>query len=175
MSFEKEDEGIFIIKSWAKSLKPEGSLSEVDSLNYKLIKNYLEKKEERIGEEEANFFSNQKDMESELIELKKEMNDMVRIEIDRLFKEFIYNDYERRFCTNLETVIKAIVGEDRAYYQLSLFRIEKSRIRNNMKKIKLYNNLDILGTKAIEKEREESLNKSFILNDDIERNDVKIF
>lgn len=126
MSFEKEDEGIFIIKSWAKSLKPEGNLSEFDNLNYKLIKNYLEKKEERIGEEEANFFSNQKDMECELIDLKKEMNDMVKLEIDRIFKEFIYNDYERRFNTNLETVIKAIVGEDRAYYQLSLFRLEKS-------------------------------------------------
>lgn len=44
-----------------------------------------------------------------------------------------------------------------------------------MKKIKLYNNLDILGTKALEKEREESLNKSFILNEETEKNDVKIF
>lgn len=44
----------------------------------------------------------------------------------------------------------------------------------NMKKIKLYNNLDVLGTKALEKEKEESINKSFIYNDDLEGSNERL-
>lgn len=43
---------------------------------------------------------------------KKELIKLRREELNRIGKEFLMNDYQRRFNTSLELVISAIAGED---------------------------------------------------------------
>lgn len=44
--------------------------------------------------------------------IKKELSILKNIELERIFKEFLMNDYERRFSTSLDQVISALIGED---------------------------------------------------------------
>ena len=85
----KEDEEIYLLKSWAKTIKPKDKLSDVHNINYKKIKNYLESKEASIAEVAENFSLIQKEMEYNLNQFKIEMDILVNKEMDRIFKEIL--------------------------------------------------------------------------------------
>ena len=39
-------------------------------------------------------------------------------QMNRLFKEFTLNDYEKRFITNKNAVVSALIGEDQMHHEL---------------------------------------------------------
>lgn len=51
-------------------------------------------------------------IEKQSEKLRKEINQMKNDELERVSKEFLMNDYERRFSITLDQVISALIGED---------------------------------------------------------------
>lgn len=110
---KKEKEEGFIIKSWAKSIKTYEKLSDIESLNYKKIKCFLDKKEAKIYKVSNDLANIQKSIEKNLNTQKIEIDNIVNTEINRIFKEIIYYNYTKRFNVTEEIIIKALVGEDK--------------------------------------------------------------
>jgi hypothetical protein len=80
-------------------------------VNYKAISDFFNKK----GELNENTLENVniiKELEAEETELKNTIANLKRNEMDRIFKEFLFHDYERRFNTKKEIIISALIGEE---------------------------------------------------------------
>lgn len=76
-------------------------------------------------------------IQNQLLSIKEEIDIIRRQELDRINKEFLTNNYSRRYNNvNLKTVIHALVGKE----------FSDNEINKQLKdhKVKLYNNLDIL-------------------------------
>ena len=51
-------------------------------------------------------------------DLREICENLKTVEMNRLFREFILNDYEKRFCTNKNIVISALIGEEQMQQEL---------------------------------------------------------
>ena len=71
------------------------------------------------------------DLDSEIIQLKNK-------EMERIFKEFLYNDYGEKYHVTIETIIGCLVGESRKEKEMLKFYRMKKDILDNLKKIQFY-------------------------------------
>jgi hypothetical protein len=69
-----------------------------------------------------------KEMEKSFEEEKGQLAIKRKAELNRMGKEFLLNDYKRRFNTDLRTVISAIAGEDSVNYELLKLERDKKVI-----------------------------------------------
>ena len=100
-----------------------------------------------IDEEALKYITNIKALEKELAKIKEELNAMKRKELNRINKEFLLNDYKRRFGISEETIVSAIIGEDLAGTEfLRLMREQKSYYKS-VKFCRTYNFLEDTGKK----------------------------
>ena len=75
-----------------------------------------------------------------LIQLhKKQMEKDERNEVNRIAKEFLYNDYEKTHQVCIETIIGALCGEENKDQQLNYFYKLKKEYNDNLKKIEFFN------------------------------------
>lgn len=51
-------------------------------------------------------------LEKQAEKIKKEITQFKKVELERILKEFLMNDYERRFSISLDQVISGLIGED---------------------------------------------------------------
>ena len=58
------------------------------------------------------------DLEKEYDLFKQELKDMKHLELNRLCKEFLVNDYARRFNIDQATLVSVIAGEDNTTKEL---------------------------------------------------------
>ena len=63
-------------------------------------------------------------MEEEIKQLKYDMATIKSEEMKRIFKEFLVNDYERRFKVTLDIVLKALVGNDNLFFEMNNYKKE---------------------------------------------------
>ena len=75
--------------------------------------------------------------QSSLIEY--EILKLKRIELDRLFKEFFENKYGERYHVNLETVVGALVGENKRDNEMVKYYKMKREYFDNMRYIQYFN------------------------------------
>ena len=71
-------------------------------------------------------------IEYEILKLK-------RNELNRLFKEFFENKYAEKYNVNLETVIGALVGENKRDYEMNKYYKMKREYFDNMRYIQYFN------------------------------------
>ena len=62
-------------------------------------------------------------------------------EVLRITKEFIYNDYEKKYQVCIETIIGALCGEENKDMQLNFFYKFKKEYNDNLKKIEFFNKI----------------------------------
>jgi hypothetical protein len=72
----------------------------------------------KIDDESFKLIQKIRDLEKQHQEIKEELNELKQKELKRINKEFLINDYKRRFNVSQETVISAIIGEDNAANEL---------------------------------------------------------
>ena len=70
-------------------------------------------------------------IEYELLKLK-------RVELDRLFKEFFENKYGEKYNVNLETVVGALVGENKRDNEMFRYYKMKKEYFDNMRYIQYF-------------------------------------
>jgi len=52
-------------------------------------------------------------------EIKSELDEIKKIEVSRIFREFQFNDYARRYNTTREKVVSVLIGEDNMNMEIS--------------------------------------------------------
>ena len=160
-----------------KKSKPIFRTSITEKLTRKLlprdmIKNYKSKKKdirlENISIKEMNQLLNEKNEFNEVIQTKsvnlidafsKLKNDLdyeiIRLknkEMQRIFKEFLYNDYGEKYHVTIETIIGCLVGESRKEKEMLKFYRMKKDIFDNLKKIQFYS---IMSQDEIDKKKKK--------------------
>ena len=63
---------------------------------------------------------------------------MKRKELNRLFKEFFINDYQNKFHVVIETVIGALVGENKRDHEMVKYAKMKKDYFDNIRYIQYY-------------------------------------
>ena len=63
-------------------------------------------------------------------------------EVFRISKEFLYNDYEKRYEVCIEIMIGALVGEEKSDQYLNYFYKFKKEDKENLKKIEFFNKFE---------------------------------
>jgi hypothetical protein len=79
------------------------------------------------------------ELETEEGKIKTTIHDIKRTEMDRVFKEFLTNDYERRFKVTKNIVISALIGEENVTDELTRQAREQKVFHEKLKRIRTYN------------------------------------
>ena len=75
------------------------------------------------------------EIELEIVELKNK-------EMERIFKEYLYNNYEKKYHVDIEIIIGALIGESRKEKELLKFHRMEKDITDDMKKIQFYSMME---------------------------------
>lgn len=87
--------------------------NKIKELNYKEIKEAAEKFSE-IDEKSSFYYKSIQELDKKLVNKKEELQNLQEKELSRISKEYLVNDYMRRFKIDQQTLIAAIVGQDYA-------------------------------------------------------------
>ena len=86
--------------------------------------------------------NNKKENLQNLLKLNlKQMEKEERKEVLRISKEFIYNNYEKKYQVCIETIIGALCGEENKDIQLNCFYKLKKEYNDNLKKVEFFNKI----------------------------------
>mgnify|MGYP001569587341 CR=1 FL=1 len=91
---------------------------EKEKLGFKYIKEVIDKTK-KIDEKSKIYIKNITELENKLKLKKEEMNELKQKELQRINKEFLTNNYGRRFNIDQNSLIGAIVGQDNASAEYS--------------------------------------------------------
>jgi hypothetical protein len=111
-SIEERDRFMSLIEKYKKE-----SLVEVESMTYKTVNNYGLQGGD-ITRATLDLLNKIKDLESEETSVKANIQSVKKAELDRIFKEYLTNDYERRYKVTKSVVISALIGEDNIFHEL---------------------------------------------------------
>ena len=78
------------------------------------------------------------DLAAQSSEIEYEIIQMKRKELNRLFKEFFINDYQNKFHVVIETVIGALVGENKRDHEMVKYAKMKKDYYDNIRYIQYY-------------------------------------
>ena len=81
-----------------------------------------------LNDELKHFLFKLKEMEKKYEDEKFQLAIKRKNELNRIGREFLLNDYKRRFNTDLRTVISAIAGEDSVNYEILKLERDKKVI-----------------------------------------------
>jgi hypothetical protein len=79
-----------------------------------------------------------KELEDIVSTIKSDLEILKEKEISRISKEFLINDYERRFKVNIETVLSAIVGHNNTIFEMKKIFKERNNYYESLKMCRNY-------------------------------------
>lgn len=101
-----------------RKYKQDNILDVVQHFTLKTIENFIESKSGLDGET-IKLVDKINKLEKTEADLREFLNRIKKTEMDRLFKEIVKHDYERRFNTKRQIVISAMIGEENTQTELS--------------------------------------------------------
>ncbi len=109
-------------KELVKAKKQDFFLNVVDLDNVNIDKiNYILKMWS-VDKDLSEFYSTLKFLEDEIKEKTDSLKQMKRNELDRIYREYLKNDYERRFKVPIEIMLSALVGEENLLYEVANYK-----------------------------------------------------
>ena len=116
------------------SLPKSQILTTKKKISMRKIEEIIKKRGEvQINKDLKLFIDNVRRLELKELELKRELSNMKKNELDRINKEFVSKFYERRFNVSKETIVSVIVGESFAGSELiKLNRDQKVKLCFNL-------------------------------------------
>jgi hypothetical protein len=96
----------------------ENFLMDNENFNLKSIQEFLDNKS-GMKKETVEIINTLSFLEAQENKLRIILEKMKKDELNRLSKEFITNDYERRFKTTRHQVISAMIGEDNTMHEIT--------------------------------------------------------
>lgn len=82
------------------------------------------------------------ELESLLVSLKKDLEKLKDNEIKRISREFLINDYERRFKVDIERVLSSIVGHNNIVSEMKKIHKERNLYYEKLKLCRNYDNFN---------------------------------
>ena len=79
-----------------------------------------------------------KKLEKQIQNIKEEISELKKNEIDRIIKCFIEKNYENIFHTDIETVLAALIGLDEKDTEVNRFNVAKRNYLSSIKQIRFY-------------------------------------
>ena len=117
--------------------KHRAHIIEMSNVNLKQVKEMIENRKE-LSKEVIAHFANIEQLKQMLFQMEREFNESKRVEIARISKEFLNNDYSRKYNVNIDTVFAALCGEEGKNKELVSYTKMKQDIVDNSKKVKFY-------------------------------------
>ena len=77
-------------------------------------------------------------LEKEIKEMENNISDNKKNEINRIFKEFIDNDYQNKYQTTIDVVLGSLFGESMRNKQVNKFNAFKKEYMDEMRNIRFY-------------------------------------
>ena len=105
---------------------------------FKEMSKILEENENSLGFINSPAVSQIKNLEQKIKELELEIQNCKKIEIERIFKEFIDYDYENKYHTTIDIVLGALIGEHSRNIQVNKFNVFKKGYFDEIKNIRFY-------------------------------------
>lgn len=109
-------------------------------VNQYLISN----KTQAISFESNSFLIYVKELEELSLLIKEDLRKSEELEINRIEKEFLTNDYEKKFNVSITTIFSSIVGEDRLYFYVRKFLGNKQKFLKSLERCRNVNIHNIL-------------------------------
>lgn len=110
---------------------------DLPSRSIKLVNQWLAQRE-KIDEDTQLKLNVIERLHSKQKEIEGEMRKLRNAEMERIFKEFILNNYENRYQVSIETVISALVGEVNKDREMVKFNRTKKIYFDTIKKAQFY-------------------------------------
>ena len=124
-------------KFMEKYCKQRAHIIEMSKMNLKQVKEMIDNRKE-LSKEVIAHFAHIEQLKQMLFQMEKEFSESKRIEIARISKEFLNNDYSRKYNVKIETVFAALCGEEGKNKELVSYTKMKQDIVDNSKKVKFY-------------------------------------
>jgi len=122
---------------------------EYEVLTIRKINKIIEQNDKnKIDDEALKCLTYIKNLEKQLNDIRNELTLFKKNELKRINREFLTNDYERRFKVNQETIISAIVGDDFVSSEYSRQVRDQKNYFKSIKLCKTFNFLETIGNKA---------------------------
>ena len=102
---------------------------EKEKLGFKVIKEIIDKSK-KIDEKSKLYIKNITDLELKLKAKKDEMYELKQKELQRINKEFLTNNYGRRFAIDQNSIIAVIVGQDNAAAEFTK-KIREEKVKSH--------------------------------------------
>lgn len=124
-------------KFMEKYCKQRAHIIEMSNMNLKQVKEMIANRKE-LSKDVITHFAHIEQLKQMLFQMEKEFSENKRMEIARISKEFLNNDYSRKYNVKIETVFAALCGEEGKNKELVSYTKMKQDIADNSKKVKFY-------------------------------------
>jgi hypothetical protein len=94
------------------------SINNWDKINIRKIEEFINKRD-KVAEENGDLINKIQGLQALYDKSRKELSQMKRNELNRIGREFLLNDYERRYKVSQNIIISAITGEDNTSTELA--------------------------------------------------------
>lgn len=129
---------------------------DFSNINLKAIeKSYLKSS---LDEDTKNVIDKIIGYDKEEKEIRSSADKLKQSEMNRIFKECLYNNYEKRFNTTKRIVIAAMIGEESMHKELHRQEMEEKTYKENRRKCQLYHPLNTIRL------NDESIESYYVLN-----------
>ena len=112
---------------------------ENEELNLKKIKLLLQKRKSNIDSNLIQHISQINFLTQKMKMIEREIHQLKKNEMRRLFKEFMENDYERRYNVIIDVVIAALVGEYNKHSEMAKVTQRRKQYKKDIQHIQFYN------------------------------------
>ena len=112
---------------------------ENEELNLKKIKLLLQKRKSNIDSDLIQHISQINLLTQKMKMIEREIHQLKKNEMRRLFKEFMENDYERRYNVIIDVVIAALVGEYNKHSEMAKVAQRRKQYKKDIQHIQFYN------------------------------------
>jgi len=113
-------------------------LLDDNKFNYKLIKDMV-LKDGSFDDKTKVYIQNLSELETKLNQKRDELYSLQQKELNRLNKEFLFNDYSRRYNIDQHSLIASIVGQDFAASEYSQRQREQREVHSKINMCRTFN------------------------------------
>ena len=109
-----------------------------NNVNFREMCKILENSKNNVNILELPAIHDIDNIQNKIKELELKITNYKKEEVKRIFKEFIDNDYEKKYYTNIETVLGALIGEHSKNIEVNRFYRFKKEYFDEIRNIRFY-------------------------------------
>ena len=110
-----------------------------NELTLKQINSMIQNSKKKLNDNVLNYVDKLEELNLQKKNIELELINLKNNEMNRIFKEFMENDYQRRFDVVIEIVVAALVGSIKKHAELVKIAKKKRQYKEDMQQIRFFN------------------------------------